>query len=145
MLGQFVNLCLFKSKPQDLPASGQLLLVCIVAAFASNLVGNAYFIDQQVALLSLSETILLGFAIWLLLLIFNLRERWTQTAIAVYGASTLLSVLSLPFYSLLTQNADQETMSTPLAMVLLIDFWFYAILAFISKRRWKAVYRWPSP
>ena len=133
MLGQFVTLCLFKSKPQDLPASSQLLLVCVVATFATNLLGNAYYLEQQVALFSLSETVLLGVAIWLLLQIFNLKERWTQTAIAVYGASTLLSILSLPFFGLLTQNAEREAMSTPLAMVLLIEFWFYAILVFILK------------
>lgn len=93
----FLEVCLFRKGPQDIPSS---LLLFWLTAGAYLLVGFALLglaVEWLAAIVeSLAElALLLGFA-WLLLALFRKTPRWRKTATAMLGCDVVISVPAIP-------------------------------------------------
>lgn len=93
----FLDLCLFRSGPQDLPASRFLLSLVIilnvlVSVFLASLEGEL----SQAVLQSVLAPALLALFLFGLLKFSNHSSRYTQTVTAGIGGDALITVLAVP-------------------------------------------------
>lgn len=122
----FFDICRFRKRPQDIPASRNLLTVCLTAYG---------LLSAQLALLSqpFDKAVLTGVLEIVLLMVFTLAalqicgksERWTQTVTALAGTGIIISVFAIPLY-LLIGNGVNVTVSDGLRALSLL---FLAFLA----------------
>jgi hypothetical protein len=107
LLNFFVDLCLLRRAPQDLPASSAVLAL----TFGVNLVVGVLLIvgTEMGPLLSLAEStlelllmlaVLRGALIWR-----GMAARFQQTASAIMGSSALLGLVALPLLGLAGANS----------------------------------------
>ncbi len=126
----FLQLCLFKRGPQDLPPSTLLLtLVSLVYVIVTGLMVLPYF-PVAVSLLQglLDFAILAGYT-WLILLLSGYPRRWLQTLIALLGAGTILTTLMLP----LLYNAGQDPSAWVALTYLFAAGWLLVLYAHIFR------------
>lgn len=136
----FINLCLFRHRAQDVPRSEFLLLVTAALAVitsAINAVPNAGLIRGL--FMSVGQVLLFALLISLLLRFRSLSDRTTQTLTAMFGATTLLQLLALPFFGwherLLPEGPDAVMMlTTPLLVAAGIAIWSLAVMASILRQ-----------
>lgn len=131
LLRFFIDLSLFRRKPQDLPASGNLLGIMALLAFASYFVSNGVLAGMGKSFsISLAQTALFGAAVWLILFLHGKRERWSQVMTALYGVSALLHVVALaPVLWIDRSGPEQAEAAVPFLLVGAINFWFLIITA----------------
>lgn len=98
ILKTFLDLCLFRCGPQDLPASGFFLGFVFVA---NCLVGLIIFSMEASLALAVWQFLfsiaLLGAFSWTILALGGKTVRFQQTLTALLGADTLISLIALPF------------------------------------------------
>ena len=136
----FINLCLFRHRAQDVPRSETLLLATATLAVitsAINAVPNAGLIRGL--FMSVGQVLLFALLISLLLRFRSLSERTTQTLTAMFGATTLLQLLALPFFGwherLLPEGPDPVmVLTTPLLVAAGIAIWSLAVMASILRQ-----------
>ena len=136
----FVNLCLFRHQAQDIPRSETLLFATAALAVitsAINAVPNAGLIRGL--FMSVGQVLLFALLISLLLRFRGLSERSTQTLTAMFGATTLLQLLALPFFGwhegLLPGGAEPVmVLTTPLLIAAGIAIWSLAVMASILRQ-----------
>ena len=102
----FLDIVLWRRGPQDLPAS-PLLFALAAAAYVIVSIVQLAMLDEPTAawfVFVVLDPLLLVGGVWLLLRLFNRRERFLQTATAVVGTGAVLGVvLFLPSQWLLSQ------------------------------------------
>ncbi len=98
ILKTFLDICLFRRGPQDLPPSTFFLGSVLLANAAVGLI----ILSMEASLLAavpqflISITLLAGFS-WIVLAFGGKTIRFRQTLTALLGADTLISLLALPF------------------------------------------------
>ena len=93
----FLNICLFNKGPQDNPASTLLLGLAIVANLVVAIAMSLFEVSWAEALMqSVMGVLLLAGFLWLALYLTGKRPRFLQTATAVFGADTLISLVAVP-------------------------------------------------
>jgi hypothetical protein len=107
LLNHFVDLCLLRRGPQDIPFSTQLLAG---ASLLNVLVGVVMIVDVRTGVFSALAESLFDAGLMLAVLYFALRSqnrlaRFVQAATALMGSSLLLGLLALPLISW-SRNAD---------------------------------------
>ena len=126
-LKPFVDIVLWRAGPQDLPGSPLLVLLTLgayVAVSALQLVAAGESGVRILLYLVVDPLLLLGL-VWIVLAMFRRRERFAQTASAVLGACTLLSLLlALPLQFLTGARGPEAAgpVAGFLALVLLVVF-----------------------
>jgi len=102
-----MDLCLLRAYPQDVPASGLLLgLVAAIYLLVGVMMTLGPFGGVGGALAAGAVDLALVLVFLRAMLVLRRHPaRWTQTATALLGALTLLSVLGMPLGSLV-QGAD---------------------------------------
>ena len=95
----FLDIVLWRRGPQDLPNSGLLVVLTLVANELVNLVQIALMevsIAELLLYLVVDPLLLMG-GLWLVMMLFGRRDRWAQTVSAVLGCTALLAlVVSVP-------------------------------------------------
>jgi len=95
----FLDIVLWRRGPQDLPNSGLLVALTLVAYELVNLVQIALMevsIAELLLYLVVDPLLLMG-GLWLVMMLFGRRDRWAQTVSAVLGCTALLAlVVSVP-------------------------------------------------
>jgi len=95
----FLDIVLWRRGPQDLPNSGLLVVLTLVAYELVNLVQIALMevsIAELLLYLVVDPLMLMG-GLWLVMMLFGRRDRWAQTVSAVLGCTALLAlVVSVP-------------------------------------------------
>ena len=132
---EFLNICLLKRAPQDLPASQGLFLITLVASFTGSMLvassGMAWPAAAQSAVL---ETLFMLAAIYAMLVIYGRPARWLQTVTAIAGTNTVLVVISLPLLMwLLTLREQQMDATVPSLLFLGLVFWNLLVLGHIFR------------
>ncbi|RDH85426.1 MAG: hypothetical protein DIZ78_10795 [endosymbiont of Escarpia spicata] len=128
LLNFFVDLCLLRAAPQDLPASG----VILAGTFLLNiLVSLLMIVDARhgpgLALIeSLFETFLMLTVLYLALRTRRLRGRFQQSATALMGSGLLLGLLALPLVAW-----SHRSESTEAGLLLII--WSIVVLGHIIR------------
>ncbi|WP_045223494.1 hypothetical protein [Methyloterricola oryzae] len=127
----FIDICLFRRGPQDVPAS-QLLLGLAVLVYLT--VGVVLLglegMSMEAVLQALVELlILLGF-VWGNLKFLRLQKRFVQTAIAMLGADALISSLAIPPVAWMAYSAGARG---AYLLLLLLMLWHLAVVAHILR------------
>ncbi len=95
----FLDIVLWRRGPQDLPNSGLLVVLTLVAYELVNLVQIALMevsIAELLLYLVVDPLLLMG-GLWLVMMLYGRKDRWAQTVSAVLGCTALMAlVVSVP-------------------------------------------------
>jgi len=142
LISPFVNLCLLRVAPQDLPASWLLVGLTLVAYTLSGvLVSNVSLSTGHALLAGLTDTGLLCVLTVSLLYVQRVPARLPQTLTALAGTGTLFGVVALPVTSWL-HTAHQAGEDTSLPALLLVGLigWSLAVAAHILRHALSTVF-----
>ncbi|MDX9766732.1 MAG: hypothetical protein RBT51_05260 [Ectothiorhodospiraceae bacterium] len=104
----FWRLCLLRQGPQDLPASGSLLVLVLAVYFGVSVAIALPMYGSSLALTqALAETMLLGLFTRVILAIARRPNRWVQTFTALAGVGALLGLFVLPLVHVLAPAGDE--------------------------------------
>ena len=95
----FLDIVLWRRGPQDLPNSGLLVVLTLVAYELVNLVQIALMevsVAELLLYLVVDPLLLMG-GLWLVMMLYGRKDRWAQTVSAVLGCTALMAlVVSVP-------------------------------------------------
>ena len=135
----FIELCLFRQPAANVPRSESLLLITATTAVLSaaiNAIPDEGF--GQGLLLSGCQILLFSGIIWVALKIKGVPERWLQTLTGIFGATTILQLLTLPLFgwqeSLVSPDTGQLVVTLPLIIVAAIAIWSLTVMASILRQ-----------
>lgn len=118
LLLRFLDICLLRLSPQDLPASGFLLglslLMYTALAFGTALLSLSLL---PAFMLALIDAGLIAGLLWILLWIRDMLNRLPQTLSALYGAGAVMQLIALPL--VLWQSATVPAPAQGLGALLL--------------------------
>jgi hypothetical protein len=123
----FLDIVLWRRGPQDLPNSGLLVALTLVAYELVNLVQIALMevsIAELLLYLVVDPLLLMG-GLWLVMMLFGRKDRWAQTVSAVLGCTALMAlVVSVPMVLLVGPRVagDPPAALQLLALGLVIAF-----------------------
>jgi hypothetical protein len=102
LLQTFFDIALWRKGPQDLPASGVLALLVLVAYVTIEYIGvRAFDLKfEEVVVLTCVPVVMLGVWSWVVLAFFGRRQRFIQTITAALGVGVLLLLLDIGMRSL---------------------------------------------
>ena len=131
LLNNFVDLCLLRIGPQDLAASGSLLMTL---TGLNILVGLAVIVDARTGVASALAESLFDTGLMLTALYFGLKTqnhlpRFNQAASALMGSELLLGLLALPLIS--WSRRPDATEAGLLLLVLII--WSLVVMGHILR------------
>ena len=135
LAGAFCKMCLLRYRPQDIPASRELLALSIVLYFLLDLLlAN---LDENITHAlpaAMVDTIFLLVFVLLLMLLCRKVNRWTQTVTALAGTGIVFGLLLMPAVIALpvpdAMTAMQQILSIALYLVLI---WYVVVLAHIFR------------
>ncbi len=135
MITLFLNMCLFRAKPEDLPVSKNLLMHCIAAATIAFMIRNIMLTDISVSVIyALVQSTMLGASLYLFLKICKKPERWLQSASALYGCSAIMVAVVLPILVFAGPDAIFDTtLDFTKLLVVITSFWYFIVTIFILK------------
>ncbi len=134
LIRAFIDICLFRRGPQDLPASSFLLYLTLTAYAGSNfLLALGSYTAATAAMASLADTALLAVLTLALLQLHGRAARVRQTLAALAGTGTVLAVLALPPSYWLTVQAARAELSLPDLVVLGLFVWSLAVIGHIIR------------
>ncbi len=117
----FVDICLLRLRPQDLPASRVLLVLTLAMHTLTGIVASAQVLPVASAVLAgITGTLLLSTMVVLLLALQRRQARIMQTLSALAGSLALLDIVSLPLNSWWDHVHDGGSVSNPLPALLLL-------------------------
>jgi len=135
----FIELCLFRQPAANVPRSESLLLITVTTAVLSaaiNAIPDEGF--GQGLLLSGCQILLFSGIIWVALKIKGVPERWLQTLTGIFGATTILQLLTLPLFGwqkpLVSAETGQLMLTMPLMIVAAIAIWSLTVMASILRQ-----------
>ena len=136
----FYEICRFKKRPQDIPASKNLLTLCIfVYSLLSIFIADLYQETEQAVLNSLIELGLLLLFSWAILQSSGKAARWLQTVTALIGTNLIINIIALPAYVLVSFDGLNElasgssTQSFGLLVLAVLACWNIMIMSHIVK------------
>lgn len=137
LIRAFFELCRLRLRPQDLPASAELLIVAIAAYGLSS--AGLTLISQSVPVSLMAGAVdslmLLGLTYGVLLL-RRVPGRWLQTSIAMAGTGALLTMLAMPLYAWLAHagGAQGGGLSPAVSLlILVIIVWNVVVMGHILR------------
>jgi hypothetical protein len=130
----FLDICLLRKGPQDVPASTALLKLCLVGYALSGLLVLLLNTSIPVAILQiLLDLVLLSGLLYWGLLLHRHPQRFEQTLSALTGVGTLMGLLALPpMLWIVTQTADGDV-SLPSLLLLAMLGWSITVIAHILR------------
>ena len=135
LAGAFCKMCLLRYRPQDIPASRELLALSIVLYFLLDLIlAN---LDENITHAlpaAMVDTMFLLVFVLLLMLLCRKVNRWTQTVTALAGTGIVFGLLLMPAVIALPVPDAMTAMQQILSIVLyLVLIWYVVVLAHIFR------------
>ncbi len=133
---RFVEICLFKAGPEDVPSSHWLLKITLLIYFMVGVVISRIDSAWDASLFtSLTDMLVMIVVIGLLLQFRGFKSRFQQTLTAMAGTGSCLGIVGIPVVLLFHQVNEQERLSS-YAMLLMIAvmFWSLMVTAHIFRR-----------
>jgi len=132
----FVDIALHRRGPEHVPASrflfGFLATIYVIASIVAT--QTAEPLPRAVGMVVFDTALYLGF-IWLLLSIRSYPDRFYQTASAIFGAQTVLTLIGIPILLTITiENGEIETPSAGSWLFLVLILWSIDIAGFVLSR-----------
>lgn len=120
VLRRFIDICLLRAGPQDLPASRFLAIIALLMYSAVGLMLAIYNVALPRAVLVVAVDIgVLAGLLFLLLWIRDLLNRYLQAFTAFLGSGAILQAVILPV-SLLQPNGAEEPVTAAMVVVSLL-------------------------
>ena len=133
VINVFWKICLFKLRPQDLPASSFLLLVSMLAyAIAGLLIGLMSLSPGEAIISTVLDIALVGSMTQLILWIKEMGPRFQQAFTALMGTGAILGFLALPLVFLQMQAGEQPAL-LPSVLLLGLIMWSLGIVGHILR------------
>ncbi len=130
----FLDICLFRKGPQDVPASVGLLKICVLSYVLSSLLILLLSTPVVVAILQiLLDLVLLTSLLHLALRWHRHPRRFEQTLSALTGVGTLMSLLALPLMVWIVQQGAEGDITLPSLLSLGLMAWSIAVMAHILR------------
>ncbi len=121
----YVDMCLLRAGPQDLPATQSVLTLSLLAYTATSIVLSVTTQSFGSAVLyGLADTLTLAVLTYTLLIVRRLPQRLTQTLSALAGTGVVIGLFALPL--VLIQNV-------PPLLLLLITVWSLTVIGHILR------------
>lgn len=134
LLIAFIELCLFRKNPQDIPPSEMLLGITGFLVIVSYTITNTTHDGVHIkAIVAIAQILTFGGVVWLVLKIKGLDERWRQTCTALFGCAALFQFASWPFILIFNQGDSATQLPQPLQVHILIGFWYLGVMAHILR------------
>jgi hypothetical protein len=135
----FLDICLLRRGPQDLPASGLLLGLALLANLVVSVVLLGLETDWTDAVIQalVGGAMLLGF-LFITLKAAGLTPRFLQTSIAMLGSDALISSFAVPLLAMMVLASPDEKSADFFLLILKIVFlmlmlWYVAVMAHILR------------
>ncbi len=127
----FMEICLFRKGPQDVPASTLLLRLALAAYFLVGLVLTSLENQWLEGILQIvvEGAMLLGFT-WISVMMAGKRGRLMQTVSAMLGTDALLSSFAIPMQAVLLADPQYNIIYV---ILLLLMLWHIAVVAHILR------------
>jgi hypothetical protein len=108
----FFDICRLSKGPQDIPASKNLLTLCLVTygLLSVQLAELSQPIDKAVLAGGLEVVLIMIFSL-ALLQIRGKSSRWVQTVTALAGTGIIISIIAIPLYLFIGVGADNAATS----------------------------------
>lgn len=117
----FVEMCLLRAGPQDLPASRLLLVLTLIAHTLTGMLASLQVLPAGTAILAgITGTLMLSGMVVLLLNIQRQSARISQTLSALAGSMALLDLIALPLSAWWGNSHTDDSISNPLPAFLLL-------------------------
>jgi hypothetical protein len=130
----FLDICLLRKGPQDVPASATLVKMCLLAYGLSGLLVLMLSTPIPVALLQiLLDMVLLSGLLYLALILRRHPKRFEQALSAVTGTGALMGLLALPLMTWIVRQESGGDTSLPSLLLLVLMVWSIAIMAHILR------------
>ena len=135
ILNLFVDICLLRKGPQDVPMSSVLLGLAWLANLLAGvlLVGKADLSSGRILAESLADTlIMLGF-VWIMLSFRKLSSRFVQAGTAAMGSSALINLCALPLVAAANMQGSEQVAGVPGLILLGLVVWSVVIFGHILR------------
>ena len=142
LIREFVEICLFQKRPQDLPASGELCLLVASVYLASSwvLMLSAESVSKAL-IMSIADVVMLLLITILFLYLRSVPGRWLQTSTALAGTGTIFYMfLSIPFYLRVYFPGNISLQAFMELMILFMYLWLIAVMSYILKNALSSTY-----
>lgn len=133
---RFVDLCLFKAGPSDVPASQSLLKISLLVYLILGIAINRLDNDWSTSLfVSLAEVLLMLSVTGLLLKFRGYPARYNQTITALAGTGSFITIVGFPviwwFYQI---EPEQQATSYVMLLMVALMFWSLMVTAHIFRQ-----------
>ena len=116
----FVEICLLRRAPQDLPDSIFLLAIMLVAHTVTSILLNAVVLEGWNALLAgVADTVLVSVLTASILYLHSFAARIVQTLTAMTGTGAVISLVAIPLFA---WHAGAQQAGSPSALATLLVF-----------------------
>lgn len=96
----FLNMCIFRYKPQDLPQSYDLLIICLLLYTLINVLLAMTTAPFATALqISILDTAIVTVITVFILKLNRHHERWLKTLMALAGTGCIIGLFTLPLFA----------------------------------------------
>lgn len=138
----FIDICLLRLRPQDLPDSTPLLgLVLIGHTLSAVLLSSVALPVWEALLAGILDTVLLAAMTIAVLQLQRLQNRFKQTLTALAGTGALIGFVAIPLSSWLhTAHVTNGNASTPALLLLLLIGWNLAIAGHILRHALSTIF-----
>lgn len=136
LLNLFVDICLLRATPQDLPASAFLFLLTAVFGLISGTIVIVGSVGALVpALLAqFFDLALLALMLRLGLFLLKKQQRFFQSATALFGSGVLINLITMPLQLLMGSDpADSLIGELGVLFYLVLMIWSLVIIAHILR------------
>jgi hypothetical protein len=135
-LNTIFSIAIFRKRAQNLVASNQLMLVCLLAAITIGFINREFSTDDSSTLiLAIAESVLYSGFVFVILALHRKPERFVQTISAILGTNAIIQLIALPLFvssGQITTNVA-ETSDTIMVALLLVGGWSFAVSVFVLK------------
>lgn len=131
----FVEICLLRRAPQELPHSTFLLAIMLVAHTVLSILLNAVVLDGWTAILAgVTDTLLVSVLTASLLFLHGFKARIVQTLSAMTGTGAIISLLAIPLFTWHAGAQQSGTVSAPGSLMMFgIVVWSLAVSGHILR------------
>lgn len=131
----FLEICLLRKGPQDIPASSLFFGICAgTYALSGLLLATAYQDFNNAVITALADSGLTILITYLLLFIVRRPQRWLQTGTALLGTGTIFSLLATPvYYAIAAQGGGQSGSPVLSILIWVLIIWNVIVMAHILK------------
>ncbi len=128
IISRFIDLCLFRASPSDLPVSHNLLKITLFSYFVLAVIVNQLDTTWNISfIVSLADVLLMVVITYLLLNYRGLQSRYTQTVTALAGTGCCMSIVGFPILWWFFQ-IDPEKQAVSFAMLLMVALLLWSLM-----------------